>query len=159
MLPGRGRTVLARAAAAGAWCQLASLTAVPGFRILRPKNSGSSAQVAAVYNTPPPQFRATTIYKADAFVQQPYTATLAGEATGKTLRSVDEWQTEPLETALRSLAESKGVAAGKVFQPLRVALTGLTVSPGIFEVLMAMGKDLSLKRIADAVDWLKKQIG
>jgi len=68
---------------------------------------------------------------------------------------VTPWEAEPLETALRSLAERRGVAAGKVFQPLRVALTGLTVSPGIFEVLVMMGRDLSLKRIGDAVAWLE----
>jgi glutamyl-tRNA synthetase len=79
------------------------------------------------------------------------------KATAKTLASVREWQTEPLETALRSLAESMGIAAGKVFQPLRVALTGLTVSPGIFEVLIAMGRDLALRRITDAVAWLERE--
>jgi glutamyl-tRNA synthetase len=68
---------------------------------------------------------------------------------------VTPWEAEPLESALRSLAERRGVAAGKVFQPLRVALTGLTVSPGIFEVLVMMGRDLALKRIGDAVAWLE----
>jgi hypothetical protein len=42
----------------------------------------TDAQVASIYNTPPPQFRTRTIYKPDAFVQQPYSATLAGDATG-----------------------------------------------------------------------------
>jgi glutamyl-tRNA synthetase len=85
----------------------------------------------------------------------------ADEATGileqiaETLAAIPDWQSEPLENALRSLAESRGIAAGKLFQPLRVALTGLTVSPGIFEVLMVMGRDLALARIADAVTWLK----
>ena len=65
-----------------------------------------------------------------------------------------DWTPEILEKSLRSLAESKGIAAGKVFQPLRVALTGLGVSPGIFEVLMMQGRDLALKRISDAIDWL-----
>jgi glutamyl-tRNA synthetase len=77
------------------------------------------------------------------------------KATEETL-SLTEWEAEPLETALRSLAESRGIAAGKVFQPLRVALTGLTVSPGIFEVLVAMGRELSLTRIRDAVAWLAR---
>jgi glutamyl-tRNA synthetase len=72
----------------------------------------------------------------------------------QTLASVRDWSTEPLERALRSLAVSRGLAAGKVFQPLRVALTGLTVSPGIFEVLIAMGRDLSLARVEDALAWL-----
>ena len=42
----------------------------------------TDAQVAAIHATPPPQFRATTIYKTDAVVGQPYNATLAGDATG-----------------------------------------------------------------------------
>jgi glutamyl-tRNA synthetase len=77
------------------------------------------------------------------------------ESVRLTLESVPQWDAAGLEAALRGLAESKGIAAGKIFQPLRVALTGLTVSPGIFEVLMAMGRDLALKRVADAIIWLK----
>ncbi len=73
----------------------------------------------------------------------------------QTLATVQPWESGPLESALRELAESLAVAAGKVFQPLRVALTGLTVSPGIFEVLVAMGRDLALARISDALAWLR----
>ena len=71
------------------------------------------------------------------------------------LQIVESWQPEPLEAALRGLAESLGVAAGKVFQPLRVALTGLSVSPGMFEVLVMEGRDLSSRRILDAIEWLE----
>ncbi|MEP6508096.1 MAG: glutamate--tRNA ligase, partial [Gemmatimonadales bacterium] len=52
-------------------------------------------------------------------------------------------------------AESRGVAAGKIFQPLRLALTGLSVSPGIFDVLVMQGRDLALTRIANAAIWLR----
>jgi glutamyl-tRNA synthetase len=72
-------------------------------------------------------------------------------ATRLALASAAIWETGPLETALRELAEARGVSAGKVFQPLRVALTGLTVSPGIFEMLIQMGRELSLKRIDKAL--------
>jgi glutamyl-tRNA synthetase len=72
-------------------------------------------------------------------------------STRDALAKVPDWNTEPLETALRSLAEARGISAGKVFQPLRVALTGLTVSPGIFEVLIQMGRELALKRIDKAL--------
>jgi len=71
------------------------------------------------------------------------------------LKSTPTWDPDALEAALRSLAESKGMPAGKIFQPLRVALTGLTVSPGIFEVLVAMGRDLAIKRVSDALTWLE----
>jgi glutamyl-tRNA synthetase len=71
--------------------------------------------------------------------------------TRDALAGVNDWTAEKLETALRSLAESRGVSAGKVFQPLRVALTGMSVSPGIFEMLVQMGRDLSLMRIDKAL--------
>jgi len=71
--------------------------------------------------------------------------------TRAALAEVSDWRAEPLEASLRSLAEARGISAGKVFQPLRVALTGLTVSPGIFEMLIQMGRDLSLKRIDNAL--------
>jgi len=77
-------------------------------------------------------------------------------ATREALAGCPSWQTEPLEAALRALAEARGTSAGKVFQPLRVALTGLTVSPGIFEMLTQMGRELSLKRIDDALEVLSR---
>ncbi len=62
-----------------------------------------------------------------------------------------------MEEALRALAERLGFGekAGKIFQPLRVALTGLGVSPGIFDVLLMLGRDRSLARIDAAVDRLR----
>jgi glutamyl-tRNA synthetase len=72
-------------------------------------------------------------------------------ATRDALARTATWETASLDLSLRSLAESRGVPAGKVFQPLRVALTGLTVSPGIFEMLVQMGRDLTLKRIEKAL--------
>ena len=74
--------------------------------------------------------------------------------TRSALATVELWDTATLESSLRSLAEKRGVAAGKIFQPLRVALTGLTVSPGIFEMLVQMGQPLSLKRIDKALQKL-----
>jgi glutamyl-tRNA synthetase len=67
------------------------------------------------------------------------------------LTGVPDWSTDALEAALRELAEKHGVAAGKIFQPLRVALTGLTVSPGIFDVLLMLGRDRSVSRISTAI--------
>jgi glutamyl-tRNA synthetase len=75
-------------------------------------------------------------------------------ATREALAATPVWEAEPLEATLRNLAEKRGISGGKVFQPLRVALTGLTVSPGIFEMLVQMGRDLSLKRINRAISHL-----
>jgi glutamyl-tRNA synthetase len=55
------------------------------------------------------------------------------------------------------LAEQLGFGekAGKVFQPLRIALTGLAASPGIFDVLLMLGRERALSRIDDAVEYLR----
>jgi glutamyl-tRNA synthetase len=70
-------------------------------------------------------------------------------ATGERLATV-RWEPAAMEEALRKLADERAVGGGKIFQPLRVALTGLAVSPGIFDVLMMLGRDLSLARIERA---------
>jgi glutamyl-tRNA synthetase len=65
------------------------------------------------------------------------------------LRDV-EWTTESLEQGLRALAEARGVAAGKIFQPIRIALTGGTVSEPVNELLFVIGKDAALRRLEAA---------
>ena len=72
-----------------------------------------------------------------------------------TLATVNTWEPQQIEDALRAYADQRGVGAGKLFQPLRVALTGLTVSAGIFDVLALFGRDRSLARIDDAMDYLR----
>jgi glutamyl-tRNA synthetase len=59
------------------------------------------------------------------------------------------WTSDVLEASLKGLAEELGLGLGKLAQPLRAALTGQTTSPGIFDVLVLLGRDESLARIAD----------
>jgi glutamyl-tRNA synthetase len=58
------------------------------------------------------------------------------------------WTTDDLEASLKAMAEDLGLGLGKLAQPLRAALTGQTTSPGIFDVLVLLGRDESLARIA-----------
>ena len=62
------------------------------------------------------------------------------------------WTTETVEAALRAAVEASGMKAKAVFQPLRVALTGTTISPGIFETVALVGRDRALQRIDTALD-------
>lgn len=82
------------------------------------------------------------------------TAELLG-AVRTQLATVNSWSPDALEPALRGLADARETTAGKIFQPLRVALTGLTVSPGIFDVLVMLGRDTVLSRIDTAVASLR----
>src|SRR5690606_23658193 len=65
--------------------------------------------------------------------------------------SLDDWSEASLETALRGLADGLGVGAGKLIHPLRVALVGQAVSPGIFEVAVVLGRERVLGRIGRAL--------
>ncbi|NJC07358.1 glutamyl-tRNA synthetase [Polymorphobacter fuscus] len=64
---------------------------------------------------------------------------------------VDDWQVATLEAAARALAEAETVKLGQVAQPLRAAVTGAAQSPGLFDVLTALGRDETLGRIDDAL--------
>ena len=62
------------------------------------------------------------------------------------------WEAERLEETLRTLAEEMGVGAGKVFQPVRIALTGTTVSEPVNVLLSLVGKDEGLGRLQRAIE-------
>jgi len=67
------------------------------------------------------------------------------------LRGLGDWTVAAIDGAARVFAEARGLKLGKVAQPLRAALTGRTVSPGIFEVMVLIGKQETLDRLADQV--------
>ncbi|SDF70794.1 glutamyl-tRNA synthetase [Limimonas halophila] len=63
------------------------------------------------------------------------------------IRDLTAWDEETLEFTVREFAEQEDCKLGKVAQPLRAALTGTTVSPGIFEVMVVLGRTETLARI------------
>jgi glutamyl-tRNA synthetase len=82
-------------------------------------------------------------------------ALLAGEAGGllgalAPLLAQAEWSVPALEGVVRGFVDGRGLKLGAVAQPLRAALVGSLVSPPIFEVMQALGRDEALARLADA---------
>jgi glutamyl-tRNA synthetase len=67
------------------------------------------------------------------------------------LAGADPWEVAEIELVLRRMVDDAGVKPKDVFQPIRVALTGTTVSPGIFESLWALGREESLSRVEKAL--------
>jgi glutamyl-tRNA synthetase len=68
------------------------------------------------------------------------------------LSGLAEWTAEATEQAVRGVSESAGVKLGQVAQPLRAALTGRATSPGIFDVLVLLGREESLARVQDRMN-------
>jgi glutamyl-tRNA synthetase len=77
--------------------------------------------------------------------------TLLGRLATRLGEAGDPWASEPLERLVRAFAEAEGVKLGQVAQPLRSALTGLSVSPPVFDVLAALGRKAALERLSDVV--------
>jgi glutamyl-tRNA synthetase len=73
-------------------------------------------------------------------------------AAREALSSTEPFDTESVEAALRGVVERLGVKPKEVFQPVRVAISGTTVSPGIFESVAVLGRDETLSRIDRALD-------
>jgi glutamyl-tRNA synthetase len=85
--------------------------------------------------------------KAAALVT-PDMRSLVGELK-QVLANVSPWTIEGTEGAVRAFADTRGLKLGAAAQPMRIALTGRTTSPGIFEVLDTLGRDESLARLSD----------
>jgi len=66
------------------------------------------------------------------------------------LREVLDWTSDSLQDVVRDFAEADQLKLGKVAQPLRAALTGRTVSPGVFDVMRVLGRDETIRRLLDA---------
>lgn len=65
------------------------------------------------------------------------------------LQTINDWSVDALSTCMRAFAEAREMKLGKVAQPLRAALTGRTVSPGVFEIMVLIGQEETLARISD----------
>ncbi|HTZ86204.1 MAG TPA: glutamate--tRNA ligase, partial [Solirubrobacteraceae bacterium] len=74
------------------------------------------------------------------------------EAARQALATADPFTFDNVEASLRELVEAHGGKAGRVFQPIRVAIAGTTVSPGIFESVTLLGREETLARIDKALD-------
>jgi len=73
------------------------------------------------------------------------------------LENASDFSGKCLETAFQSIMDQTGLKFGKIAQPVRVALTGKTVSPGIFEMIEALGKEKTLSRLNQALEFIRNK--
>ena len=110
----------------------------------RAKNLNELTENAKFYAAPrplQPDDKATQILSEDA--KQTLTAFRADVA------EITDWTEENVQSAAKAYAEAHALKLGMVAQPLRAALTGSTVSPGIFEVMAVLGREETLARLDD----------
>jgi glutamyl-tRNA synthetase len=76
-------------------------------------------------------------------------AGILDEATSR-LATLEVWETGAIEPLLRGMLDDLGIGAGRGLQPLRVAVTGSSVSPPLFESMAALGRERTLERLGRA---------
>jgi glutamyl-tRNA synthetase len=63
------------------------------------------------------------------------------------------WTRDDLEAAVSDAAAARGLGLGKLAAPLRAALAGRTATPSVFDMMLVIGRDETIARIAEALDW------
>mmetsp|Transcript_4917 Transcript_4917/g.2733 ORF Transcript_4917/g.2733 Transcript_4917/m.2733 type:complete len:476 (+) Transcript_4917:210-1637(+) len=71
------------------------------------------------------------------------------------LESIESFSLKNLESAFLTVMDKTGLKLGKIAQPVRVALTGTSISPGIFEIIEVLGKEKTLSRLKNAIDFIR----
>jgi glutamyl/glutaminyl-tRNA synthetase len=127
--------------------QLASIIQMkPGFRTFREIDEASRFLLMSDEQI---------VYQADAVEKVLKKNNGEGLAVLRDLRpilaGVGEWRHDALEAAVKGYAEAKGLGLGKVAQPIRVAVSGGTISPPIFNSLEFLGKEKTLARMDRAI--------
>jgi glutamyl-tRNA synthetase len=92
---------------------------------------------------------------ADAFLKVEIADHLATVA--ERIPSVQDYTKKGIEVFLRTVAEERGFKLKVIAQPLRIVLTGKTVSPGIDEIMVTLGKERVIKRIMKALEYIKNR--
>jgi glutamyl-tRNA synthetase len=102
----------------------------------------------------------TVEYEPEAVEKHLSSAGLAAhvEALATALGSVSPFDEPHVEAAVRGTAADRGIKAGALIHATRVAVTGRTTSPGLFEVLVLLGKERSLVRLSRLVAFLSSRV-
>ncbi|MCX7635835.1 MAG: glutamate--tRNA ligase, partial [Syntrophales bacterium] len=79
------------------------------------------------------------------------------EAVAEAMKGLESYDRAGIEQFLRRIAEERSIKLKTIAQPIRVALTGRTVSPGIDEVMVTLGKERVVKRLRDAAAWARNR--
>jgi glutamyl-tRNA synthetase len=78
-------------------------------------------------------------------------------SAGRRLQGLDVFDPQSLEDAYRDLSAELGVGAGEIIHPTRLALSGRTMGPGLFELMAVLGKTKTLQRLERAVQFIRQQ--
>jgi glutamyl-tRNA synthetase len=122
----------------------------------RIKRLDEAVSLTAFFFVEGPLDYSTATLLGKGFAAKPDEARHALEAAITGLSNLERWEHDALEGVLRPLAEELGLKAGDLFMLLRVAVTGQTATPPLFETMEVLGRDRCLARLDDALRLLAK---
>ena len=88
--------------------------------------------------------------------QKEGSAALLRRAAGL-LQTVEPFTLDSIEAAYRSLSEELGISAGRLIHPTRLAISGRTMGPGLFEIIVLLGRERTVDRLARAALWIEQE--
>jgi glutamyl-tRNA synthetase len=105
----------------------------------------------AFYFRPPDSYDEEGVRKHFA---KPGVAGLLGKCV-EVLSSIPEWTIDACDRAYTELAQREGVGRGKLIHPTRLALSGKTFGPGLFDIMYVLGRDETISRLNDAIKFIE----
>ncbi len=105
-------------------------------------------------------YKETLDYEPDMLIAKKLSAaeTLEALRAAREVIATVPFEAEALEQALRAKAAEMGLKAGQMFSPIRVAISGKKVAPPLFDMILALGKETTLRRLDDAIARLEQWV-
>lgn len=88
------------------------------------------------------------------FFSKPETVELLVDGM-RVLSGLDTWTAASIEAAYRQLIQKKGISSAALFHPTRLAISGRTIGPGLFDIMELLGKQQTLRRMAEAIEYIE----
>jgi glutamyl-tRNA synthetase len=89
----------------------------------------------------------------------PQTAKIFRTLLEEALDPILDWNVETVEAAVRGFAETHELSPKQLFMPLRIAVTGRAATPGLFDTMAVLGKEICRRRLRNAMDVLRTMKG
>ena len=118
----------------------------------RAKTLEELAEMSEFYFTPPKTYDEKGVKK---FFSKPNVAELLDKGADA-LMNLSEWNEGNCEAAYRELIDREGIKSGELIHPSRLALTGKTVGPGLFEIMVVLGQDETVSRLRSAAQFVRQ---
>ena len=73
------------------------------------------------------------------------------------LHTLEPFDLDSVESGYRNLSKELGISAGRLIHPTRLAISGRTMGPGLFDIIVLLGREKTVSRLEKAALWIERQ--